>query len=159
MSAQIKKMAAVRKYVDRPVVRWYYGKTGTGKTLYAYDTFENIHSCRRLSFPEAKKYENVIFDNYDTGTNAKRSLNNLMVVLMSMEYDNKITKNIVIASIKSAEEIYGGKTELLRRIHVIKHFGKQNGQMVYRVVKNEKPSNEEPERAILLDKDDKLDDE
>ena len=75
-----------------PYVHWYYGETGTGKTLYAYDTFENIHSCRRLSFPEAKKYENVIFDNYDARSDAKRSLSYLMVVLKSMEYDNKITK-------------------------------------------------------------------
>ena len=124
-------MTEMRNYVDPPVVHWYYGKTGTGKTRYAFDTFKNIHSCRRVSFREVVKYENVIIDNYDARRHAERSLRYLLDVLNWMATDNKITKNIVIASLKSPEEMYGGKCEVLKYISVKRHFAIHENEYVY----------------------------
>nr|QXP07801.1 MAG: replication associated protein [Arizlama virus] len=139
MNKGMEKLDAVYKEnVPKPVpkVFWFYGATGCGKTAYAEKMFPNSwHSKKTLEwFDGYDGQENVIIDdfrgNFCPFSELLRILDRYKLSLpVKGGFTNWIPKNIIITSCFAPQDAYRDRTDeniqqLMRRIHVIRHYYK-----------------------------------
>lgn len=120
-----------RKRNYKPKVIWLYGNSGTGKTRYAYDNYENIYRKTNSTgkwFEGYDAHENVLLD--DIKDLSKEYYSFLLELLDRYEVrvETKggsrqfLAKNIIVTSIwhpKNMYQSYNDAVELLRRIDEI----------------------------------------
>lgn len=136
----IKYAESLLKYIEKgrttkPIVKWYYGDTGTGKTHTAYEEHENVYikdNCLGGFFEGYDAHKTIIIDDmrYDTF-----KYNHLLVLLH--KYPNRVNvkgtsrqnlaHTIIITAPQSPHEMFEGKItenigQLLRRIDEIRYF-------------------------------------
>lgn len=117
----------------KPNVKWYYGATGTGKSLTAYDTLENPYYCTGSAkwWDGYDAHENVIIDDFRENFCKMDTLLRLLdrypcSVEVKGSMRQFLAKNIVITSPYHPREIYKHTDEdisqLIRRIDEIREF-------------------------------------
>lgn len=145
----IKFAETYMKYMDKPrtskpTVKWFYGKTGCGKTKLAYELLPNAYIKDGTKWWEAYDGEkDVIIDDIRSDTFPFQIL---LQILDRFPYRCEIkggsrqlqATNIIITAPSHPRKMFEGISEdinqLLRRIDEIKFFGNGNGNEVDRVI-------------------------
>lgn len=144
-SLQSVRMAEIHlKYFEKkrdwkPLVKWYYGPTGTGKTKRAHEESEDPYVCLDTIkwFEGYDGHEHVIIDDMRADFS---KFHQLLKLLDRYQYKVEckggsrqfLAKQIIITSCFSPQQMFSGKTDeqldqLLRRIDIleeIKYFSK-----------------------------------
>lgn len=138
---QIKIAEAILKYEEpkrdwKPIVSWYWGLTGTGKSKKAHEVFEGTDFYRKTAntgkwWEGYDAHENVLIDDMDdTSYPYKNLLDLLDRYECRIECKNGtrqfLAKNIIITASMDPETLFQKQdqrgAELLRRIDHIIHF-------------------------------------
>lgn len=142
---QIKIAEAILKYEEpkrnwKPIVSWYWGLTGTGKSRQAHQDFENLDFFRKSAttgkwWDGYDAHENVIMDDLDQGAYGYKYLLDLLD-----RYESRIeskggtrqflAKNIIITASVDPETLFQNEdqngAEILRRIdNIVKFINKK----------------------------------
>jgi len=137
-----------------PIVEWWYGSTGCGKTFSAMssETPENIWiSNKNLEWFDG--YTNQKLAVIDDFRKDFCSFHELLRILDRYPYNAAIKggfvywnpERIIITSRASPEEIFANTpqediNQLLRRIHKIRQYSIIDGKKCFKTIKDEKPS-------------------
>jgi len=121
----------------KPIVKWFYGPTGTGKTKQAYAESEDPFICGNSIkwWQGYDKHEHVIIDDFRTGFCKLEELLKLLdryAFLVECKGSSRqlLAKQIIITAPQKPFHFFGDTGEdinqLLRRIDEIREFTKDN---------------------------------
>lgn len=117
----------------KPVVKWFHGSTGTGKSMKAYEELgEDCYTCLSTGrwFDGYDAHENVLIDDMRKDFLKFHELLRLLD-RYAMRIETKggtrqfLAKKIIITSAYAPEDLYDGREDiqqLIRRIDVIEEF-------------------------------------
>lgn len=119
----------------KPLVKWYYGTTGTGKSYSAYAELEDVYTAGDTAkwWQGYDGHENVIIDDFRSSF---ISFNNLLKLLDAYPYLVEVkggsrqflARKIIITSPYHPKDVYNTNEEveqLIRRIDEIREFRKK----------------------------------